>query len=112
MTLITKSVQAYVNYGRWVADCPRPYCGNAIELKPRQGIFECVGKGSCGMVASVEWPGNAQEIWDALSKRPVPSTRNWQPAGHRYGDMGYVCGQTPQELLEEQELMERLAEEG
>ena len=63
------------------------------------------------MVASILWPDNAEEIWEALSHRPVPSTRNWIPTGHRLAQLGYAADQTPRELIEEQEEMERLANE-
>lgn len=106
-TLITDHCQAYVNHGRWVAECPRKFCGNAMKLKPRQAIYECHGEGGCGMVASIEWPDNVEEIWEALLKRPVPATRNWIPIGHHYADLGFPAGQTPRELLEEQEEKER-----
>ena len=43
-TLITHHCQAYVNHGRWVADCPRPYCGNALKLTPNQAVFETLEK--------------------------------------------------------------------
>lgn len=108
--LITNSVQAYVNYGRWVADCCRPYCGNALELSPREATFVCSGRDGCGMEAVIIWPPNADEIWEALSHRPVPRTRNWIPLGHPYADMGYPADQTPQELLDEQKEMEALAQ--
>lgn len=111
MTLITSHCQAYVNWGRWVAECPRPYCGNATELQANQPVFQCIGQDGCGMVASIEWPDNAQEIWDALLKRPVKRTRNWIPIGHHYADLGYPAGQTVKELLDEQQEFERLAQE-
>lgn len=109
-TLITHHCQAYVNHGRWVADCPRPYCGNALKLTPNQAVFECSGSSGCGMVASINWPPDAQAIWDALMQRPVPATRNWIPSGHPYAAMGYPADQTPRELLDEQAEMERLAD--
>jgi hypothetical protein len=71
---------AYINHGRWVADCVRPYCGGAEALRPHQVVVECF---ECHLVAPVEWPREAQELWEALMVRPVPATRNWFPAGHR-----------------------------
>ena len=107
MTLITDHCQAYVNYGRWVAECPRPFCTNAFELTPNQPVFQCVGDGGCSMVASIEWPPDAQEIWDALCKRLVPATRNWFPIGHPLAErFGLPMGQSAANLLAEQAEME------
>jgi hypothetical protein len=108
--LITHTALAYVNHGRWIADCPRPYCNNAFGLEPRQPIFRCAGMGGCQVVASIQWPSDADEIIEALSKRPVPGTRNWFPHGHDLAvRFGYPMGQSPKDLIEEQEEMERLA---
>ena len=97
--LAVDPVRAYVNHGRWVADCIRPYCGGAELLRPRQTVLQC---GNCQLVAPVEWPPDAAEIWQALTERPVPQTRNWFPGGHplavRYG---VPHGQTPTELYAE-----------
>lgn len=81
-TLITTRARARVNHGRWIADCPRPYCANAMRLTPGQAAFHCGGEGGCRMVAEVEWPADAVGIWAALEERPVPGTRNWYPPGH------------------------------
>ena len=75
---------AYVNQGRWMADCPRPYCGNALELELRQPSFYCVarGGGCCGLSCPIVWPGDAEQLFAELGRRPVAQTRNWAPAGH------------------------------
>lgn len=106
--IISETAIAYVNHGRWVADCPRKFCGNAFALEPRQPLYQCMGQGGCGMVAMLTWPADAQEIWDALQKRPVPTTRNWYPHGHPVAEQcGLPTGQTAKELLDEQEVHER-----
>jgi hypothetical protein len=71
---------AYINSGRWIADCPRPFCTNAMMLEPGQSQFRC--QSGCWLEASVEWPPDGQALWDELMRRPVASTRNWAPAGH------------------------------
>lgn len=81
-TLITTRARARVNHGRWIADCPRPYCANAMRLTPGQSAFHCGGEGGCQLVAEVEWRADADGIWAALTERPVPGTRNWYPSGH------------------------------
>jgi hypothetical protein len=100
--LLTHTARARVNHGRWIADCPRRYCANAIRLQPRQGTFHCAGEGGCQMVAPIEWPANADDIWSVLLERPVPSTRNWYPDGHVEAlRLGLPHGQSAAELREE-----------
>lgn len=101
--ITTARAWARVNHGRWIADCPRPYCNNAILLSPRQAQFHCSGEGGCRLISDVEWPADADGIWDALLERPVPGTRNWYPHGHQEAvRMGLAHGQTAAELRDEQ----------
>lgn len=102
MTLLTVRAIAYVNHGRWCADCPRPYCSNAVKLEPGQTTFHCGGVDGCKLIAELEWPVGAGEIWEALAERPVPGTRNWAPAGHRQALVtGHPNGQTVAQLRDE-----------
>jgi hypothetical protein len=71
--------RAYVNHGRWIADCCREHCASAEALLPGQPVFHC---SNCLQVAEVDWPACAGEITSVLERRPVPQTRNWFPAGH------------------------------
>ena len=94
-------VRAYVNHGRWVADCVREFCNNAMRLEPRQAAYRC---SNCGLDAAIEWPADADEIWRVLERRPVPQTRNWFPAGHDLAvRAGCPHGQTVADLLAENE---------
>lgn len=113
-TLITQTVLAYVNHGRWIAECPRQFCNNAVKLTGGETTFRCLIKfEGCGQEATIVWPPNAQEIWDALLLRPVPSTRNWFPFGHDLAvRFRMPAGQTPKELLDEQKLMEEAERNG
>lgn len=100
--LITARARARVNHGRWIADCPRPYCANAIKLEPRQTAFHCGGEGGCLMVADVEWPPDADGVWQALLERPVPGTRNWYPHEHPEAvKLGLPHGQSVADLRTE-----------
>lgn len=93
---------AYVNHGRWIADCPRPHCGNAVGLHPKQAVFHCAGAGGCQLMAPVEWPDDVDDITAALAQRPIPTTRNWAPAGHRQSiATGVPDGQTVVDLIAE-----------
>lgn len=100
MTLLTNKARAYVNFGRWIADCPMD-CGSALQLQPGQAMYQCV---ECGYVTDIEWPSNANEIWDALLERPAKRNRNWFPSGHHLALRSFSPhGQTPQELRDETE---------
>jgi hypothetical protein len=68
-------VLAYVNHGRWIADCHRCGSGLAITLNSSDGYcFEC------GAVhLHVAWPDKWEQIEGLLLYRPVMSTRNWYP---------------------------------
>lgn len=96
--LITSNARAYVNWGRWVADCPIG-CGAALKLNAHQETFLCP---ECRALSVIEWPSDPDGIWDALSSRPMPKTRNWFPSGHELA-LRARCphGQTVAELREE-----------
>ena len=66
-------VQAYVNHGRWVADCA---CNGAELVAPGQEMV-C---GSCGARNTVKFPGapTLTKIEAALSRRE-PYRQNWHP---------------------------------
>ena len=110
-TLITIRARARVNHGRWIADCPRPYCAHAMRLTPGQAAFHCGGEGGCQLVAEVEWPADADGIWAALVERPVPGTRNWYPAGHAEAvQLGLPHGQSAGDLRAETREYEGVAQ--
>ena len=75
-------IPAYVNHGRWVADCPD--CRVGLQL-PR-GVFQvkaefvfvgdkCI---TCGVATRVGWPEDADLIDRALEPRELIN-RNWYP---------------------------------
>lgn len=87
---IARAAYAYANWGRWVADCPRPYCTNAIALLRGQELFICDGDAdACGMTADVIWPPDPDAIEAILGMRPVRGTQNW------------AIGETLEDLLAE-----------
>lgn len=99
MTLLTPAqARAYVNYGRWIADCPAG-CGSALALSERQATFHCV---ECQTVASVDWPKNSTEIWEALQERPARRYQNWFPSNHDLAlKSGCPHGQSVKDLRDE-----------
>ncbi len=72
---------AYVNHGRWVADCP--FCSGAEEMATLPMSFFCH---ACQMAAVqgqaipalFPAPAEAESIERVLAIRPVPN-RNWVP---------------------------------
>jgi hypothetical protein len=62
----------------------------------------------CYTMSSVDWPTNAQEIWEELEKRDNPRTRNWYPEDHEVAVRGNIPhGQSVKELAEEREEFEQ-----
>jgi hypothetical protein len=104
--LITTQARAYINFGRWVAECPLE-CGNALALQPNQVQFFCAPPGGCGHAGSIEWPDDAQGLWDALEGR-APKNKNWFPPSHNLAIRANCPhGQTPEQLRDETEEMTR-----
>ena len=70
-----ETVTAYVNDGRWVADCP---CGSGILLVPGWALGTCF---ECGGIAEIAWPDEKAivAIDAALGERVKRSTMNWTP---------------------------------
>jgi hypothetical protein len=100
--LLTTTARAYVNFGRWVADCPRDGCSSALALAPGQATYHCGGEFGCQIVTEIDWPANADDIWQVLTQRPAPATRNWAPPGHRQAyATGHPTGQTVADLIAE-----------
>lgn len=111
--LITENAIAFVYHGDWVAECPMPDCGNVEHLFDPAGrggpriiprpLFAC---SYCGLKdIQVLWPdGNLMAgVMGALSRRPVPHTRNWYPADHPMAVRLRIPehGQTVDDLLAE-----------
>lgn len=80
---------AYANYGRWVIDCPRPWCTNAMQVRRGQMQFECLGPDSCGWTSPIIWPPDPDAIEVILAARPANPVRNW------------LVGETLAQLIEE-----------
>lgn len=102
MTSITTNMaRAYVNFNRWIADCPTG-CGNAASLDSGQTTFYCNPPGGCGLIVAVDWPKNSVDIWETLQERPMPKTRNWFPEDHPLAlRCGAPHGQSVEELRKE-----------
>lgn len=72
-------VVAYVNHGRWVADCA---CRGAELVDPDDPLFYCLScynAGHGGRLRRVLFPPQAPEIAAELDRRREPVRRNWYP---------------------------------
>lgn len=88
--VLTGVAYAYANHGRWVADCPRPYCTSAMALLREQETFVCEGAvDSCGITSPIQWPNDPAAVELILMQRPAFATRNW------------VLGETLEDLIRE-----------
>lgn len=64
-----------VNWGRWIVDCRS--CPSALQLPPGADVAECW---DCeAPIGPLVWPPDPGAIEAALSFRPDPNTRNWEP---------------------------------
>ncbi len=101
VTFIGKTAQvlAYVNHGRWMADCPECRTGLSlprgehvspsmmvrvggpvIQVKPRW-VLDTSNPSCpiCDLPVKVMWPKDADLIDAALEPRPRLVNRNWRP---------------------------------
>jgi len=105
--------RAYIYTGEWVADCPRPGCGNVEflwqALRPNgpriqpKAFYAC---SYCGYQAGIDWPdaGFMAKAMDVLMQRPVPANRNWYPADHPVAiNFRLPHGQSIRDLMAENE---------
>lgn len=96
--MATDDVEAtvYLSWGKWVARCPRPGCGNAEALGGcddgtvgglTETGFTCrTSHDGCGLVCRARWPRNRVDIERLVMPRPAKSTRSWLP-GETLGDL-------------------------
>ena len=84
---IAGSLAAYINHGRWVADCPAGDGWSLLVSRATPLFFcgLCLNKGNDGKWLQVEFPAEKERIEHELLKRqaahPILSapTRNWRP---------------------------------
>jgi hypothetical protein len=83
---------AYMNHGRWVAQCDTDGCTGAERVWPggqirvtRTGaeygitgsVMHCA---NCGQTSRVTFPDERKRIDSLLARRVVPERRNWYPS--------------------------------
>lgn len=90
--------QVYINWGRFVVDCPTEDCHDAREVEPGQQSEVC----AAGHPITLDWPTEAARMMTALADRPANRNRNWFPDGHPIAvATGQPHGQTVAELKAE-----------
>lgn len=73
-------IQAYVNHGRWVADCP--FCTGAERVsldRPQFMCLSCFNAAAGGRWLRMRLPRWRGLIEAELLKRPRVQNRNWRP---------------------------------
>jgi len=74
-----KSVKAYINWGRWVADCPD--CNGAEIVSKAEKKLWCLSCNNVyndGKCYSVTFPKNTEAIEKIILARPNLENRNWE----------------------------------
>lgn len=90
--------QPYINWGRFVVDCPVEGCHDARQVDPGQSTDNCAK----GHPISIEWPKGAAQVMAVLAERPDEQHRNWFPDGHPFAvATGQPHGQSVAELRAE-----------
>lgn len=69
LVISPRQLIAYVNDGRWIADCP--HCRAGMMLDPEWTRFPCLGAGCYRLYSDVLWPPNVRAIEEALYRRPM-----------------------------------------
>lgn len=72
------TVSAYVNWGRWVADCAFCYSAQVVTPDdPRMWCPSCRNAGAMGAWVRVSFPAETDAIEDVLVRRRDERNRNW-----------------------------------
>lgn len=74
----TTPVQARLDAGRWIADCPIG-CGGAEMVSQADPVFLCLSCGSGDMWWPVSFPGHLRAIEAEVAKRGDPHGWAWNP---------------------------------
>ncbi len=78
----TGAVNALINHGRWLVECPVEGCGGALTVSREESYFLCVycrNVDNGGQWYRVLYPGARTEIETLLLARPLAGQRNWRP---------------------------------
>jgi len=77
---------AYVNHGRWIADCPDDGCHAALKVVDTGIACDCMDEVVCdhpaiphGLAIDIVYPEAQTDITRLLDLRPKRENRNWYP---------------------------------
>ena len=72
-------LEARVNHGRWVVDCP--FCKGAETIWPGEPFFLCAhcANNRTKLAIRIELPKERVEIEKILDERLEPENKNWTP---------------------------------
>lgn len=107
-----KTALAYLNYGRWVADCPADGCTDARAVYPTDASGVPSSKPildqacAAGHAFRITMPPAQLEaqIVAAVADRAVDGDKAWFPPGHEWATgAGFPTGQSPADLVKEGE---------
>lgn len=79
---IAPPATAYINQGRWLADCPTAGCGGSMMLLPGTPYLcaTCLNVEIGHRWRRIAWPKSRTEIERVLSLRLLPEQANWWPS--------------------------------
>lgn len=94
------SADVYVNYGRFVADCPAEGCSDARAVEPGRRDETC----AAGHAFGLAWHPDLPAVIAELGAREIEARRNWFPPDHPLAvRLGQPHGQTIEDLRAESE---------
>lgn len=100
-----RTAPAYLNWGRWVVDCPQPGCHDARAVyHPTTGQrqTEDVCYHGHPFVIVMPAPADEAQLLAAVADRPHEGDQSWYPRGHPRATLaGLPTGQTVTELADE-----------
>ena len=89
-------IKAFINQGRWLANCPDKECAGAEVIDPTDPVFMCL---SCGNISnrhngavrfipvSIPDVGFCERLTKLLLERPNSVNRNWHPDKESLDDL-------------------------
>jgi hypothetical protein len=104
------TAEAYLNHGRWVADCPASGCTDARAVYPEDAngvpspspILDQACKRGHQFRIVMPPPQLEAQIVAAVDDREVDADKSWFPKGHQWAELGgFPTGQSPKELVAE-----------
>ena len=73
------TINAYINRGNWVVDCPSQNCYSSYYASREQAFycFRCQNRDNDGAFYAVAFPLEKEEIEKTLTERSLDKNKNW-----------------------------------